>query len=350
MDEDVAPERLRAFFDVSMALLCTADAETNTFVDLNPAWESVLGWTRAELRSRPFTELLHPDDKAPTFAIIQEMLDQGRLAVNFENRYLHKDGHWVWLSWFGRIDEGVFYSSARDITAYKEAAERLEQANQELRHFAYAASHDLAEPLRGIVGHLSLLDNEPLSADVRERVASVQGAAIRMKGLLDGLLRLSRVESAGEAGRVVSMARPLQDAMETLGDRIAETGAELTTEGSWPSLRVDRDQMTQVFQNLLSNSLKYHKGVPRIAVRAEQEGQGFRFSVTDDGVGFDPRRADRAFQLFQRLHRRSQFPGMGIGLALVKRIVHRHRGTVGITSAVGEGTTAWFWLPKEGLR
>lgn len=349
MPQGIAPDRLRAFFDVSMSLLCTADAETNTFVDLNPAWEAVLGWSREELRSRPFTEFVHPDDRGPTFAVIQDMMDRGLDAVNFENRYLHKDGHWVWLSWFGRIRGASFYSCAHDITAYKEASAKLEQANAELKHFAYAASHDLAEPLRGIEGHLSFIQDDALAPDTQTRLSFVREEAERMRGLLGGLTRLSQVDSAGKAPRVVPLTRPLNDALEMLATAVADSGARITTEGSWPAVSIDAEQIGQVFQNLIANAIKYRDGAPNIEVRAEEEGHGYRFSVTDDGVGFDSSRADRAFLLFQRLHRRSKYPGMGIGLALARRIVQRHGGRIGISSEVGKGTCAWFWLPKEGL-
>ena len=350
MSKLVARDRLEAFFEVSMSLLCTADAETNTFIDLNPAWESVLGWTRDELRSRPFMEFIHPDDLAPTFAVIQDMMDRQLDAVNFENRYLHKDGHWVWLSWFGRIRNGSFYSTAHDITAYKESERRLEAANEELRHIAYAASHDLAEPLRGITGHLSFIAEQEVAPEVQDRLKFVKAAADRMQALLDGLLRLSRIDSAGHKGEVMSLLKPLHDALEVLSDRVAETGANVVVQGAWPALRIDPAQIAQVFQNLLSNSMKYADGPPEIIVSAVAVDAGFRFTVVDNGVGFEPSRADRAFQLFQRLHRRSKYPGMGIGLALVKRIVLRHAGDIGIESAVGKGTTVWFWLPQEGLR
>ncbi len=109
-------ERLQIFFDLSMSLLATADADTGQFVDLNPAWEQTLGWSLEELRARPFVEFIHPEDLDRTNALVMDMIERELPAVNFENRYLHKEGHWVWLSWVGVVHEDRFYSAARDIT------------------------------------------------------------------------------------------------------------------------------------------------------------------------------------------------------------------------------------------
>ncbi len=340
-------ERLKHFFDLSLSLLCTADAETGYFVDLNPAWEATLGWTVEELLARPFVEFIHPDDLAPTFAIIEDMVQRGLSAVNFENRYQHKDGHWVWLSWVGVVRDGTFYSSAHDITLYKATLAKLEQANDELQQFNYAVSHDLREPLRAITGHLGVVETVGLPEDVSRTFSFVDRAASRMKAMLDSLNDYLEIDRVGGALSPVDMKEPLLGAIESLHAAIAESSALIEIEGHWPSLAVDAAQISEVFQNLLANSIKYRKaGEPaRITVSARPESMGWRFAVEDEGIGFKPERGKRAFLMFQRLHRRSEYEGMGVGLALVKRIVLRHGGQVGITSEPDRGTEAWFWLP-----
>lgn len=341
------PDKLKHFFEVSLSLLCTADAATTTFVDLNPAWERTLGWSLDELRSRPFTAFIHPDDLAPTFAVITEMVDQGRDAVNFENRYRHKNGTWVWLSWYGVVKDGTFYSAAQPITAYKHALEALSQANAELSHFAYAASHDLQEPLRAITAHLEFVDPAAFDPETRRSLAFVRAGGQRMQQLLDGLLAYARIDSSPREPSHVPMTRPLHAAIDGLHRAIQESGASVDISGTWPTLNVDEVQVVSLFQNLLANAIKYRKpgSAPRIAVAAEPDGEGFTFRVRDDGVGFTAANPERAFQLFQRLHRGSAYEGMGVGLALVKRIAIRHGGRVGIESTVDVGTAVWVWLP-----
>ncbi len=169
-----------------------------------------------------------------------------------------------------------------------------------------------------------------------------------MKDMLDAILAYSRVDAEGRTLEFASVELPLAHAQEALAASIGATNAVITTHGVWPSLGMDVPQIAAVFQNLLGNAIKYrHPGTdPQIRVTSSRAHGGWRFEVQDNGVGFDSSRAGRAFQIFQRLHRRSKYEGMGVGLALVKRIVQRHGGRVGIDSEVGIGTTAWFTLPE----
>lgn len=335
------------FFDMTLALLCTARRDGNAFENINPAWERALGWTREELCSRSFIEFIHPDDLSATFAIIGKM-DDGAPAVHFENRYKHKDGSWVWLSWVSVLDAGIYYAAAIDVTLHKQALAALEDTNAQLKHFAYAASHDLREPLLGILGHLSLVDRAGLDPQSLESLGFVQQGAERMQGLIVGLTSYARIATTTGPRTHTSLALVLQQATQAVAQSVAEARASIVTEGSLPFLRVDPELMVQVFQNLLSNAIKYRKPghAPQVVIRSRREDNGWRFEVQDDGVGFDQHHADRAFTIFQRLHARSQYEGTGIGLALVKRIVQLHGGRVGIDSQVGQGTTAHFWLAE----
>ncbi|MSQ84387.1 MAG: PAS domain S-box protein [Myxococcales bacterium] len=335
------------FFDLTLAMLCTARRDGNAFENLNPAWERTLGWSREELCSKSFLDFIHPDDVPSTFAVIAKM-DEGAPAVHFENRYRHKDGSWVWLSWVSVLEGGTYYATAIDITPYKQALATLVETNTHLKHFAYAASHDLREPLHGISGHLSLIDSSGLDEQSQESLGFVRQGATRMQQLIDGLTTYARISVPNGSRVPVSMAVILQEATFAVAQSAVEAQAAIRTEGAMPFLSVDAGPMSQVFQNLLSNAIKYRKPTksPVISVRSVPVDNGWRFEVEDDGVGFDPRYADRAFAIFQRLHPRSEYEGTGIGLAIVERVVQLHGGHVGIRSQLGQGTTAWFWLPE----
>ena len=329
-------------------MLCTAAEDGLRFADLNPEWERTLGWSLEELRSRPFTDFIHPDDLEPTYAIIREMRE-GAPALNFENRYRAKDGSWVWLSWASVLRGGVFYAAVRDVTAYKEVVEALEERNAELGQFAHAASHDLQEPLRAIIGHLGYVRTEGLDEDSLRALRSVGDGAARMQELLEGLLAYARIDTQGKRFQPTAMSEPIEGAITSLNDAIQRSGARVTVQEMLPRLAVDTAQMSQVFQNLIANAVKYHKPdvAPEVTITAEPDGAGFRFCVADNGVGFEQSRAERAFVMFQRLHRRSQYDGLGVGLALVRRIVQRHGGRTWLEGAVGRGACAYVWLPRE---
>ncbi|MFT7623458.1 MAG: PAS domain S-box-containing protein [Myxococcota bacterium] len=334
---------------MTLSLLCTADVETGKFIDLNPEWERVLGWTLEELRAEPFVHFVHPDDLESTIAESSK-LSQGAETVDFENRYRHRDGGWVWLTWSSTVKEGRFFAAARDITEYKRNQEALALANEELRQFAYAASHDLQEPLRTITGYLSYIDRDPLAPKDQEMLNKVDAGARSMQDLLEGLLAFTRIQSQGSAFRPTYLRATVDEALAALALRVQETGARIDVSTDWPVLWADSAQMGSVLQNLLANALKFTRpGIaPEVHLSAEKSGSGWHLKVADNGAGFPQDRAERAFQIFQRLHRRSQFPGTGVGLAIVRRIISRHGGRSWLESEPDTGTTAHVWLPDDG--
>lgn len=239
------PGKLQQFFDISRSLLCTADAATNTFVDLNPAWERTLGWSLEELRARPFTEFIHPEDLQPTFAIIAEMVQHGREAVQFENRYRHKDGSWVSLSWYGVVRGGQFYSSAWPITEYKQTLEALKLANAELRRLADAASHvqqetlaALSTPLLRISGQILVL---PLIGAVdsgrMQRVVDVL-----LHGVVSNRAKVAILDITGVDTADLEVANGLIQAAKSvglLGARVVITGISPEVARTLASLGAD---------------------------------------------------------------------------------------------------------------
>ncbi|MCL4258589.1 MAG: PAS domain-containing protein [Anaerolineales bacterium] len=226
----------------------------------------------------------------------------------------------------------------------------LERSNQELEQFAYVASHDLQEPLRMVSSYMQLLESrykDKLDDDAKEFIDFAVDGAARMQRLIQDLLAFSRVGTRGRAPEVVSAEAALTEALHNLGVRIQENGARIEHE-ELPTVFVDRNQLTQVFQNLVGNAIKFRaEREPVITVQARPHGEFYEFRVQDNGIGFDPKHADRIFIIFQRLNSRETYEGTGIGLAICKKIIERHGGRIWVESAVGEGTTFYFTLPRQ---
>ncbi|RKD98394.1 phospho-acceptor domain-containing protein [Halopiger aswanensis] len=238
-----------------------------------------------------------------------------------------------------------------------ETIARLEVANREfadsnerLEQFAYAASHDLQEPLRMVSSYLTLIEKrygDNLDADGREFIDYAVDGADRMRAMIDGLLAYSRIDSQGKPFEPVALDDVLADARKDLEVRIAESDAVLEID-SLPTVDGDASQLRQLFENLLSNALEYcGDEPPRVRVDAEPnaDGSSWTISVADAGIGIDPADADRIFDVFQRLHGPEEYEGTGLGLALCERIVDRHGGRIRVDSDPGEGSTFSVTLP-----
>ncbi|QLG28144.1 PAS domain S-box protein [Halorarum halophilum] len=235
----------------------------------------------------------------------------------------------------------------RDITDRVEREQALETSNERLEQFAYAASHDLQEPLRMVSSYLQLIEqrSDELSEECLEFLEFAVDGADRMREMVDGLLRYSRVESRGDPFEPVDLESVFANVREDLRVQIEEHQAEITTE-DLPRVEGDAGQLRQVLQNLLSNAILYSGDeLPRVHVSAERSGSTWTVSVADDGVGIDPGNEDRIFEVFERLHGREEYPGAGIGLALCQRILERHDGEIWVDSEPGEGATFSFTLP-----
>jgi PAS domain S-box-containing protein len=251
-----------------------------------------------------------------------------------------------------------FAKVTRDITARQGAvdrllayATRLERSNRELETFASVASHDLQEPLRKIRSfgdRLTTLHSERLDPKARDYLERMCAAAARMQDLIENLLTFSRVTTTAQPFALVDLGAIAREALSDLESRIAQAAGRIEL-GTLPVLYADATQMRQLFQNLLGNALKFHRvGVPPV-VRADSKGLpgGDRWEVwvEDNGLGFEPQYAERIFGLFQRLHGRSEFEGTGIGLAICRKIVERHHGTIVATGVPGEGARFTLTLP-----
>jgi hypothetical protein len=230
------------------------------------------------------------------------------------------------------------------------AYDELARSNAELQQFAYVASHDLQEPLRMIGSYTQLLGRrygDKLDSDAREFMDFIVEGATRMKQLIEDLLAYSRVGTRGKELRPVQLQLALDRALVNLRAAIESSGAEITHD-VLPEVSGDDTQLTQLFQNLIGNAIKFRKEneAPRIHVGVQDSGDEWRFSVSDNGIGIEPQYFERIFMVFQRLHTREEYAGTGIGLAICKKVVDRHRGRIWVESAHGKGSTFVFTLPK----
>ncbi len=226
--------------------------------------------------------------------------------------------------------------------------EEMERSNKDLQQFAYVASHDLQEPLRMVSSYVQLLQRRyqgRLDADADDFIGFAVEGATRMQHLIQDLLSYSRVNTHGHPPSPTDVGEVIRRVLTNLRLAIDESGARIT-HGSLPVVEADATQLVQLFQNLIANAIKFRgEPPPHVRISAEKEDAFWLFSVRDNGIGLDPEFADRIFTIFQRLHSRKDYPGTGIGLAICKRIVERHGGSIWVKSAHGEGSTFYFILP-----
>jgi PAS domain S-box-containing protein len=257
--------------------------------------------------------------------------------------------------------EGILVTAAiRDISVRNAAevdllhkVEELNRSNEELRQFAYIASHDLQEPLRMVASYTQLLSRRyagRLDSDADEFIAYAVDGATRMQRLIQDLLAYSRIGTKGRDLLNTSSEDALQHALSNLRGAIEESGA-LITHDPLPDVLADEMQLIQLFQNLVGNAIKYQNpGTPKIHIAASNGGKQYSFSVQDNGLGIDPQYFERIFGMFQRLHKREEFAGTGIGLAICKKIVERHGGQISVKSQPGIGSTFRFDLTGSNSR
>ncbi len=232
-----------------------------------------------------------------------------------------------------------------------ERTAQLKRSNNDLQQFAYVASHDLQEPLRMIGSYVGLLERRykgKLDKDADTYIHYAVDGAKRMQLLINDLLTYSRAGTQELNLEPTSTRQVLDDVLLNLQTAIGESQARIEA-GRMPELMADRIKLTLVFQNLIANSLRFRDPgrPPHIRIAAERVEQSWRFSLADNGIGFDPRYAERIFVIFQRLHGGGKYPGTGMGLAIVKRIVEGHGGAISVESGLGHGSTFYFTLPAR---
>ena len=331
---------------------------------LNLQAEKQFGYHRDELIGQQVTNLI-PNGFAERLSADALRSSEDALAQQIETGMeligRRKDESvfplWMMLSPLISTEGTLVTTAIRDITTKKEAEEQMQfkveelsRSNEELERFAYIASHDLQEPLRMVVSFTQLLSRRykgKLDSNADEYIAFAVDGASRMQRLIQDLLLYSRVSTTGMKVSEISSEDALSEALLNLRGAIAASGA-VVTHTELPSVAADRTQLIQLFQNLVGNAIKYQSsGIPRIHIAAiDVNPQRTEFSVEDNGLGIEEKYFERIFGMFQRLHKREEFEGTGIGLAICKKIVERHGGTISVTSQLGRGSTFRFELAR----
>jgi PAS domain S-box-containing protein len=368
-------QRFRATFEQAAVGIAHVSPD-GRWLRVNQRLCDIVGYSRGELLSVNFQDITHPDDLHNDLALVRQMLDGEIKTYTAEKRYLSKGGAQVWINLTVALvrDEAgqpdYFISVVEDIERRKAAEEavqrlnadlerrvdertaELQGANRELDSFTYAVSHDLRAPLRAMSGFSrALLEDygERLDGEARAYLDQIMMASRNMGLLVDGLLQLSR-STRGELQRddvdLTAIVHTVRAELER---------QEPSRTVAWhiePGLRAwgDARTLAAVMRNLLENAWKYtgRNARANIRVYVERCGGEYWICVSDNGAGFDMKHADKLFKPFQRLHRQDEFPGIGIGLSTVQRIIHRHGGEIRAESKPNQGTVFAFTLPRVG--
>lgn len=329
---------------------------------VNSAWERVYGHPHVEAQNNPglWQQTIHPEDR-PQVADALAMLP-AKDQLDMEYRIVRPDGNVRWISDHATVvrdPQGVpvrIDGIGRDITQRKQVEEHqavlvheLKSANEELKNFAYVVSHDLKAPLRAIGSLAEWIATDyadKFDDEGREHLRLLVGRARRMDALIDGILQYSRVGHAHEGRTDVDLDALLHEVIDSLAP---PTHIQIEIDTPLPTVHVERTRIQQVFQNLISNAIKYiDKPQGEVHVGCISEKKTWKFYVRDNGPGIEQRHFERIFQLFQTLMPRDRVESTGVGLALVKKIIELHSGSVWLESKVGEGSTFFFTLPRHG--
>ncbi len=338
------------------------------FINVNPAFAKMLGYQTPEQLCSEISNIETQLYVRPIRLQFRRLLERKNIARGLEFEAYRRDGSKIWVSVNVRVvrdDENrvLYYEgTAEDITARKRSEERLQmlntslelqaqelaRSNAELQQFAYAASHDLQEPLRMVSSYLNLVAlryQGKLDRDADEFIHFAVDGAKRMKLLIDDLLAYSRVGRRDNVREPINCSALLPQILKNLEVSIQESKA-LVDVGQLPVIVGAPSQLAQLFQNLISNAIKFHgPAVPNIRISSELREGEWIFSVADNGIGMEMQYAERIFRIFQRLHAREEYPGTGVGLAICKKIVEWHGGRIWVESIPGNGATFYFSLP-----
>ncbi len=343
---------------IGMALVAT----DGRWLKVNRSLCGIVGYSEADLLKITFQDITHPDDLEKDLDCVRQMLAGEIRTYQIEKRYFHSNGYIVWILLnvslvCDRHQQPLYFiAQIQDITQRKQAEARLkslltelERSNRDLKDFASVVSHDLISPLHKIQilsefmqeDYAQVLDEQGL--DYLNRIVQIRS---RMQSLINDLLTFSLVTTQGQPFIEVNLTQVVQGVISDL--ETADTNAVLEV-GELPTIAADPGQMYQLFQNLLSNSLKYCNpeitSVVKIYQNQASDSQ-YKIVVEDNGIGFDEVYLDHIFEPCQRLHNSSEYEGTGLGLAICRRIIERHKGSISAQSIVGQGAKFAITFPR----
>jgi PAS domain S-box-containing protein len=356
-----------------------------THVDLNGNWLKIpqtlcdlLGYTKEELLNNKFESVTHPDDFMSEWNQCQRLIRGELKSFDLEKRYITKDGGNIWVYLNSSIVEDLagkphhLLTYIRDISERKKLEEEvamyskdlekrikertleLQKSNESLEDFASIASHDMQEPLRKIAIFGDRLKAKLTNSGKEEvdNINRMQRATLRMQSLINDLLEYSKISSPTSNPRTTNLDTMVREVVSDLDASIQSTQGEIHI-GRLPKLEADPTQMRQLFQNLISNAIKYHKAgvAPKIRIESNKfDNENWGISVSDNGIGFEEKYSKRIYKPFERLHGIDVYQGTGMGLAICQKIVSNHGGRISTQSELGKGSTFTIFLPQQKLK
>jgi PAS domain S-box-containing protein len=364
----LAEEEQERFFNISLDMLCISNADGH-FKRLSPAFQDTLGWSIEELKRRPFLDFVHPEDREATLAEVDRQVTRGEPVLQFENRYLHKDGTYRIFSWKSMPGpDNSMYATARDVTAQKQVEERVAKLNSDLMQraqeleiarneadranaakseFLSHMSHELRTPLNAVIGFGQLLQMQSDDEKVHSSASSILKAGRHLLDLVNEILDLARIE-AGKltlSVEAVPVTSALVQVIELERPLAEERGIDLAPFEGCDDLHVsaDRQRLVQILLNLLSNAVKYNRPNGRVDISCKAGDVSCRITVKDTGPGFDAEAQQRLFVPFERGNQREQ--GTGLGLTLSRHLARMMKGELSLIQTSSEGSTFALDLP-----
>ncbi len=351
------------FVNAAPVMMWMLDEKNNPLL-FNDTWLKFTGQTlEQELEENWNADKIHPEDREKIIQIYYQALIEYE-AFNIEYRLLRHDGVFRWINeigvpywennhYRGFIGIGIDFSHKKEAELQiQKYTEDLERSNEELEQFAYVASHDLQEPLRMVSSYTQLLARryqDKLDDDANEFIHYAVDGANRMQSLIQDLLLYSQVGKTKQTLKLVNIDELLEKVIINLKIILEENSVEVGFKNVFPQLMVDENQILQLFQNLISNAIKYRSAsrVCQIEISCKKVHKMWEFSIKDNGIGIENQYFERIFVIFKRLHRKEEYSGTGIGLSVCKRIVEGHGGKIGLESEFGIGSKFFFTLPEN---
>jgi PAS domain S-box-containing protein len=348
---------LSAIYELNPDAIVLTSLSDSKIIDCNQEYLNQIGYSREETIGHTSKEL-NLISEVTREAYIDKTRGNNKVS-NIEVKGRRKDGSSIDLLYSTRkitVDnEDMVLNIGHDMTEIKKAEkeiiktmDELKRSNQELERFAYVSSHDLQEPLRMVTLYSQLLERrykDSLDSDADDFIEYIVENAKRMKQLIDDLLEYSRVTSQAREFVNVDLTRILDVVLSNLSIIIMENNAKVNHD-SLPTVFADENQMLRVFQNLITNAIKFRGDKPpEINISSFKGEKEWIFSVSDNGIGIKPEHQKQIFEVFKRLHTRDEYPGTGIGLSIVQKIIRHHDGRIWVESEPGNGTTFYFTIP-----